>query len=217
MLYWGSTGTYRYKDKTLPAPFEFGDGISYTTFKVASSNSGSVVESRRSRSSRPGISSWGSFKVTVTNTGNIAASEAVLAFVRPISVPGAPLPLPLKQIVDFGRTPVLLGGGGSAVLSFTVSEADASMVDWRRVRAAHAGEYEVLLSTGSSNSAGAAVLRHTVTVASTVVIDTLPPPPPLNPISVARLVLCPNFLTVLNCKAWHNFYLIIHLIRTRVP
>lgn len=175
---------YGYQNKALRAHFEFGDGISYTTFSItgssssSSSNSSTSLLNRNSRNNdRPGTLSLGTYKITVTNTGDVAASEAVLAFVRPINVPGAPLPLPLKQIVDFGRTPVLAVGGGAAVLTFAVSEEDVSMVDWRGVRAAHAGKYEVLFSTGGSNSVGATVLRYNVTVASTVVIDTLPAPP----------------------------------------
>ena len=37
----------------------------------------------------------------------MAASEAVLVYVRVISVRDAPQPLPMKQLIDFARSPVL--------------------------------------------------------------------------------------------------------------
>ena len=111
----------------------------------------------------------------MTNTGAVAASEAVLVFVRPTKVSGAPSPLPIKQIADFGRTAVLHSNGGSETLSFTITAHDVSMVDWEGVRRAYAGSYEVVFSTGGAEANKPAV--HTFKVLSTLVLDRLPPPP----------------------------------------
>ena len=61
----------------------FGEGVSYSTFTVK-------VDAV--------ISLGAKFSVTVTNTGKVAASEAVLLYSRAEAVPTAPKPLPNRQV-----------------------------------------------------------------------------------------------------------------------
>ena len=89
-----------------------------------------------------------------------------------VAPPPPPTPLPIKTLVDFGRTPVL-APGATATLTFTVTTADLSMVDWMGRRAAFAGTYDVIFSRGT----GTEVVKQ-VTKTDTTLLDTLPAPHP---------------------------------------
>merc|ERR1712228_140491 len=104
-----------------PAPFLFGQGMTYTNFNFSVS-----VESKNK------------FIVAVSNVGSVAAQQTVLLFSRPLSVPEAPLPLPNRQLFDFGRTETL-APGKSMELEFTVSNEDVALVDWAGSRKAYSG------------------------------------------------------------------------------
>jgi hypothetical protein len=168
----GQGRTYRfygYQNSSLPPPvFAFGDGVSYTSFKHSAKNVGN-----------------NSFAVSVSNTGTVSASEAVLVYVvyRPSAEDAnasnafdppliPPEPLPKRTLVNFNKTP-LLTPGASATLHFSLTIADFSMVDWMGRRATFAGSYDVIFSRGTGAESTVNQIWTTTTL-----LDTLPEPPP---------------------------------------
>ena len=59
----------------------------------------------------------------------VAAQQTVMVYAKPVSVPSAPagIPLPNRQLFDFGRTPTL-APRAKATLSFTVGNDAVAMV-----------------------------------------------------------------------------------------
>ena len=109
--------------------------------------------------------------MTVTNTGSVATQQTVLAFAKPMSVPGAPAPLPNRQLFDFGRTGTL-APGASQVLLFTVGPEAVALVDWAGTKRAYQGSYEIEFFAGGRDAAAVEKFQ----VATTTTISTLPPP-----------------------------------------
>ena len=174
----GDGRTYRwfgYKDDALKPSFALGTGLTYSKFSVDATDLPAAQ-----RSSAAPLARW---RVTLTNTGDTPSSEAVLLYVRPLDVPDAPRPLPRRTLFDFARSPILRPGESFGVELGVTLEA-LSIADWAGVRAAFAGDHEIIFSNG----AGVEVTRQ-VHVPSTTVLDTLPPPPgargpPAQPASV---------------------------------
>ena len=104
--------------------YEFGSGLSYTTFEYnwteePTSNS-STSEGGRGKDIRVDVS------VTVTNTGDtFTASETVLLFLRPPA--GAPAGSPLKMLRGFEK--VLQSPGQMTPVSFHLNSDDFSLAD----------------------------------------------------------------------------------------
>ena len=74
--------------------------------------------------------------VTIKNVGATSSRCRVLLFVKPVTLSQtAPLPLPVKSIVDFGGT-MVLPPGGSETLSLAVTLDALSLTDWSGKRAA---------------------------------------------------------------------------------
>ena len=188
----GDGRTYKWYKGPVPAPFLFGAGISYTTFRIAVrsiSGSGGVHAGMRdapARASDAGAESGGReccgnatvtaaglrYEVTVTNVGGVAASDAVLVFSRPARIAAdAPRPLPNRQLFDFGRTPVLAPGESHA-LAFIVRPEALALVDYSGAQRAYAGTYEVLFSNGGAEA------TRTVRMEATVLLSEIPAPPP---------------------------------------
>ena len=117
--------------------------------------------------------------VTVQNVGSVAAAEVVLLFVHFADISSAARQsLPNRQLIQFGRTPVL-GAGQAHTLHLPV-DLDA-LVNATGARAVYAGQYEVVFSTGEPEAH--VVIRldvHQTTVLSTVPIPTLAAVPILN-------------------------------------
>jgi beta-D-xylosidase 4 len=97
-----------YKFYTGQAVYEFGYGLSYTTFSYSWSND-SVISSysiraltkRKSEDKRHVLVQF--FSVNVTNTGMMAGDDVVLAFITPPKTSlGDPTP-PIKQLFGFER------------------------------------------------------------------------------------------------------------------
>ena len=159
----GDGRTYKWYAGAQPAPFLFGEGMTYTTFNT-------TVAATSSSSSSSSFSS-SSFAVTVTNTGSFAAAQTVMLFARTVAAPGAPAPLPNRQLFDFGVTPTL-APGAVASLVFHVGREAVALVDWAGSRKAYAGSYAIEFFTG----ARAPVATMDLTVDETVTLSTLPPP-----------------------------------------
>merc|ERR1712232_266334 len=150
----GDGRTYKWYKGSVEAPFMFGEGLTYTNFSVIATDEGN-----------------GEYSVLVKNTGNVPASQTVMLFARPWFVPEAPLPMPNRQLFDFGRT-ATLKPGQTATLHFHVEKEAFAMVDYAGTRKAFAGRYEIEFFTGGKVPAA----THLVELQSTTVLSTLPPP-----------------------------------------
>jgi len=126
--------TYRF----FPAPvvYEFGTGLSYTTFSynyasVATMLSAAEIEKKLANTDRSAIKKWhpenlaSYLTVTVTNTGTIAGNDAVLAF----SVPPNPGKdgAPLKSLFGFER--IYLSPGETKTVTFPVPASALTLAD----------------------------------------------------------------------------------------
>jgi beta-glucosidase len=145
---------YRYYDsfKVKPA-YEFGYGLSYTTFKV-----GDVKLSSTDFK--------GSIKVTLTvkNTGKTAGMEVVQLY---LSAPTPTLDKPEQELKAFAKTR-LLAPGQSQAIAFTLHTADlASYYTDKNAWVADAGEYKVHIGTSSRDI----VKTETFKLAKEIVVE----------------------------------------------
>eukprot|EP00659_Diplonema_papillatum_P011960 gene11960-18457_t len=151
--------TYRF----YPGPFvyEYGDGLSYTTFSYTQSAGQAAAGVSVSKEAvEAAIAAWDSHfqyfptsttpdlanvTVTVKNTGNRAGMVAVICFAVPPEpgVGGAPL----KFNVGFQK--VELAAGGEADLTFGIQTQGLSLVDARGHRVAVAGQWTMKIGTVS--------------------------------------------------------------------
>jgi hypothetical protein len=129
--------TYKWYKGKAPAPFLFGEGLTYTTFSLSVATTITTTTTSEAVADSAGAGGSGSssssttYTATVINTGKVAAQQTVMLFAKPVSVPHAPagLPLPNRQLFDFGRT-ATLAPGSKATLTFTVGNDAVAMVDW---------------------------------------------------------------------------------------
>ncbi len=129
---------YRYYNTFNVKPaYEFGYGLSYTTFgytdlKLSSKEfAGSVTAS-----------------VTVTNTGNVAGKEAVQLY---ISAPAKKMDKPAAELKLFGKTK-LLQPGQSETLTFLITPAELASFDVKSSAwIAEAGDYTVKIGASSAD------------------------------------------------------------------
>merc|ERR1739845_60105 len=94
----GDGRTYKWYKGGSAAPFLFGEGLTYTNFSFSLQNK-----------------SNNHYIATITNVGNFAAQQTVMLFSRAVSVPDAPLPIPNRQLFDFGRTDTLAPGASGSL------------------------------------------------------------------------------------------------------
>jgi len=96
-----------YKFYTGQAVYEFGTGLSYTTFSYSSSNNSSIFSYSirkllgKSYSERRVLVQ--SFRVNVTNTGSMGGDDVVLAFIIPPKTSLKDPSPPIKQLFGFER------------------------------------------------------------------------------------------------------------------
>jgi beta-glucosidase len=127
---------YRYYDaaKVKPA-YEFGYGLSYTSFKFSGLklSSSNFVKSITAT-------------ITVKNTGDVAGKEVVQLY---LGAPKKDLDKPEDELKAFGKTR-LLAPGESQTLSFVIKAADlASFYTNREAWVADEGKYEVKVGSSS--------------------------------------------------------------------
>eukprot|EP01007_Sphenomonas_quadrangularis_P001665 NODE_26_length_2576_cov_490.336367_g21_i0.p1 GENE.NODE_26_length_2576_cov_490.336367_g21_i0~~NODE_26_length_2576_cov_490.336367_g21_i0.p1 ORF type:complete len:583 (-),score=224.52 NODE_26_length_2576_cov_490.336367_g21_i0:230-1978(-) len=138
--------------------WEFGFGLSYTTFSLEWD--GATPATHKIDLTAGLIAqTTPSYEVVVTNTGKIAGAETVLVFWSPDSVPlpeGAPVP-PKKVLFDFAK--VFLQPGESQRLFFTLKDAarTISLVDASGNKMVHPGSYSLIFSRGHGATLTAAV------------------------------------------------------------
>jgi beta-glucosidase len=123
-------GSYNYESDYSPL-WEFGHGLSYTTFEYAdlrlSSTSIKVTETL-------------TVKITVKNTGSVRGKESVLLFVSDIWASTAP---DTKRLRKF--TKIELDPGQSQVVSFDLTVADLSFVNTENKLVVEPGEFTIAI------------------------------------------------------------------------
>lgn len=138
-----SNRSYRYYTGT--PLYEFGFGLSYTTFDIKWDQPPPQTIVRGFDSPAA------SYQVNVTNTGAVPGDEVVLAFVLPHTSSlrtslGADTPIEKKRLFGFQR--VTLSPGESTTLTFDLEPAALAMVDTDGVTALHAGHFDIVFSRG---------------------------------------------------------------------
>ena len=126
---------YRYYNTfKIPVAYEFGYGLSYTTFEYSN-----LKFSSKNFDGKLSVS------VEVKNTGKTAGREVVQLYV---SKPSGKLKKPEEELVAFGKTG-LLQPGKSEKLTFTIETKDIASFDESRSEwVAEPGEY--VLKVGAS-------------------------------------------------------------------
>ena len=129
---------YRYYNTFNVKPaYEFGYGMSYTTFDYSNLKLSSNSFNRDITAS-----------VTVKNTGRVAGKEAVQLY---ISAPGKKLDKPSEELKDFAKTR-LLKPGESQTVTFTITAKDLASYDTNRDSwVVEDGSYTVKVGASSRN------------------------------------------------------------------
>lgn len=129
---------YRYYTTAkVPVAYEFGYGLSYTTFDYSNLKLAS-----------PNFAGKLTFTVDVKNTGSVAGREVVQVYV---SSPSVKLKKPEETLAAFAKTK-LLNPGESQTLSFTVETKDfASFDEATSSWIAEAGNYGLKVGASSMN------------------------------------------------------------------
>jgi beta-glucosidase len=129
---------YRYYDAfNVPTAYEFGYGLSYTTFGYSNA-----------KISAPAFKDKLTVTVDVKNTGKIAGKEVVQLY---LTAPAAKLDKPAKELKGFAKTK-LLAPGESETVTFTLdahnlASFDPAISTW----IAEAGQYDVKLGASSKD------------------------------------------------------------------
>lgn len=127
---------YRYYDKNGIKPlYEFGYGLSYTTFEY----SGLKVSRENNRTS---------ISLTVKNTGNYDGKEVIQVYV---AAPAGRLDKPAQELKAFGKSKLLKPGES---LSFTFELGNMDIASFDQEQSAwivEKGEYEVRIGASSRN------------------------------------------------------------------
>jgi beta-glucosidase len=132
----------RYRDIPSCSPlYEFGYGLSYTTFEVSNLQLSSSSVSRN-----------GSLKasVTVTNTGSRKGDEVVQLYIHD---PVATISQPVRRLRGFER--VTLNAGQSQTVTFTLDKSDFGFYDNRGKFVVEPGQIDVF----AGNSSNADLMR----------------------------------------------------------
>ncbi|WJG09686.1 glycoside hydrolase family 3 C-terminal domain-containing protein [Aliiglaciecola sp. LCG003] len=154
---------YRYYDTfNVDTAYEFGFGLSYTTFTYSEPK---IVEGEKP----------GDYKVsaTITNTGNIPGKEVVQLY---LSAPSEHLDKPVKELKGFSKTQ-LLNGGEHAQVEFTLIASDLASFDPKQAAwVAEAGHYQVKIASSSNaiNLQGSFDLEEGILVSKTKTTFTSP-------------------------------------------
>jgi beta-glucosidase len=123
--------------------YPFGYGLSYTTFGYEITTPGGAVQTL----SATGLAT---FNVKVTNTGARAGDVSALAFVKYLEQEDATGDCPLKQLFDFKK--VSLPVGGSATLQFEITPGQALCVNTDGDYVVYPGRYAVMVGDGDGGA-----------------------------------------------------------------
>ncbi len=147
---------YRYYNTfDVPVAYEFGYGLSYTTFEYSriQLNSNEFTDQMN-------------VTVTVANSGNVAGREVVQIY---LSSPSGKLEKPAEELVSFGKT-IMLNPGESQALTFIINKNDlASFDEASSSWIAEPGTYEVKTGPSSRNIK----LKASFSLGSEIIVKTV--------------------------------------------
>ncbi|MFV5699129.1 glycoside hydrolase family 3 N-terminal domain-containing protein [Flavobacterium sp. ZT3R17] len=129
---------YRYFNTFHVKPsYEFGYGLSYTTFDVSNLKLSSSAFANKMN-----------VTVTVKNTGKIAGKEVVELY---LSAPAKTIDKPTEELKAFGKTNLLQPGESQTIVLTLNSKDLASFIPNKNAWIAEAGSYKVAIGTSSLN------------------------------------------------------------------
>jgi beta-glucosidase len=158
---------YRYYDSFKVKPmYEFGYGLSYTTFGISGLKLNKTI-----------LNGTLTATVRVKNTGKVAGKEVVQVYV---TAPDKSIDKPLQELRAFGKTK-LLQPGETQTLTFAISAADvASYHTDKSEWITDAGKYLFKVGASSRDIRQTAAFSVAKTVVTEKVHDVLKPPFPVN-------------------------------------
>lgn len=133
-----------YKFYTGQAVYEFGSGLSYTTFNYTSSNETIRSYSIDDLTKQNERSIIDSFRINVTNTGDMDGDDVVLAFVALPSI-GDDEVTPFKQLFGFKRIHLAKNETQQVIFSFSIE--NALIVKHDGTKWFYPGLYSILIGT----------------------------------------------------------------------
>ena len=129
---------YRYYNTFNVKPsYEFGYGLSYTTFDYSDLKLSSNTYTNKM-----------SISVTVKNTGKTAGKEVVELY---LSAPSKSIDKPISELKDFGKTNVLQPGESQTITLTLNAKQLASFVPNKKAWITEAGKYTVMVGSSSLN------------------------------------------------------------------
>ena len=136
-----------YKFYTGQAVFEFGSGLSYTTFVYSWNNdaekSSHSILSLMNKNTHDERALVQSFRVNVTNTGNMAGDDVVLAFIKSSNTTINEQMAPLKQLFGFQRINLAVQQTKEVFFPLFIRDLLAVAADGSKWL--HPGSYKILI------------------------------------------------------------------------
>jgi beta-glucosidase len=158
---------YRYYNSfNIPVAYEFGYGMSYTSFAYSNISISSASFTNKV-----------TVNVDVKNTGRVAGKEVVQIYLK---APAEKLEKPAMVLVDFGKTK-LLEPGEIQTLSFDIEPKDLCSFDEKSSSwVAEAGTYEIIVGASSRDIKGKANFNLATEKMVETVSKSLAPQVPIN-------------------------------------
>lgn len=124
-----------YIDLSIYPKYEFGYGLSYTTFDY-----GNLVLSKKVMTENEKIEA----KISVTNSGNYDGEEIVQCYIRDLV---GSVVRPVKELKDFKK--IFLKSGETKTISFTIDKEMLSFYNQELEYLAEPGEFELMIGASS--------------------------------------------------------------------
>lgn len=165
---------YRYFDKNNIAPrYEFGFGLSYTTFGYSDLSLSSISTSAGSSTLIPGGASnlydiVATISATVTNTGDVTGAEVAQLYIGlPSSAPASPP----KQLRGFNK--LSLAPGASGTVTFKLRRKDLSYWDVRSQKwVLPTGAFNIYVGASSRDIRLTGTISSSGTSTSSVIVSS---------------------------------------------
>lgn len=136
---------YNYVDMKFTPLYDFGYGLSYTSFEYANLTAAQNPDGTVS------------VKVTVTNTGKRAGEEVVQLYVTDMY---ASVKTRVMELKDFNR--ISLKPGESKTVSFTLTPYQLSLLNDKMDRVVEAGEFKIMVGGSSPKYVAADKIKNSV-------------------------------------------------------